>query len=548
MNKALKKTLIGLAIAAAAVGLVFGGLMLYKNLSRKPVNVYPLDQLAMQGWYDYSTTTYGRVSSEGIQKVFLGDKQTVLEVLVSPGDEVHVGDPLLRLDTTLTALELKKAEIAVGKLELQVQQAQAELATLRSLRPYSRRLVVPESNVTYTPHSTPYIIIGQGMKGDPFIILWDDADTLSFSYLNQLVAQYKANAASNPTVPGTGGEGEDGEGGGEGGGEGDEPAGTPIEDDGCLYVALIVRQDNALDAPILSRTGLRVTVSGSSASGISFYNPVIPADIERYTEIPQPYWVSSGSYYTAAELTQLRAAKEQEITKLTIQAGLARIEFEKKKAETSDGFVYATIDGIVTDVMDPEEALAKGRPVVSVSAGGGYYITGYMGEYDLFEAEPGQQVSVTVYDWSKGGQAMYTGTIVKISTFPSDEQSYYGGNTTVSSYPFTVFVDGSADISDNAYVEISYGAQATDSNTFYIPNAFIRTEGGRSFVYILGEDGRLEERVITPGRDLWGNYTEILAGLTMEDRIAFPYGKDVVPGAKTEVQDDLTALYSGMYY
>ena len=123
MNSALKRTLVGIGITLVAVGLVFRGLTLYRNLSRKPVNVYPLEMLAMQGWNDYSTTTYGMVSSEGIQKVFLGDRQTVLEVLVSPGDEVHVGDPLLAVDTTLTGLDVKKAEIAVGKLELQVQQA-----------------------------------------------------------------------------------------------------------------------------------------------------------------------------------------------------------------------------------------------------------------------------------------------------------------------------------------------------------------------------------------------------------------------------------------
>ena len=545
MNSAWKKALIGVGIAAGAVGLVFGGLTLYKNLSRKPVDVYPMDQLAMQGWYDYSSTTYGTVSSDGLQKVFLGDRQTVTEVLVSPGDEVHVGDPLLALDTTLTGLDLKKAEIAVGKLELQVQQAEQELAVLRSLRPHSQRYVVPETTVTYTPHSTPYIIIGQGLKGDPFIILWDENDTLSFAYLNQLIAQYQENAAANPTqpAPATKGEGEGSEGeGGEG-----ESAEVPIEDDGCLYVALITRQENALDAPILSRTGIRVTISGAQATGISFFTPIIPADIEAYTEIPQPHWESSGSWYTAAELVQLRAAKEQEIKRLTIEAGLARIEYEKKKAETSDGFVRATIDGIVTEVNDPEVALYNGQPVVSVSAGGGYYITGYMGEFDLLTAEIGQQVNVTVYDWTKGGQGLYTGTIVKISTFPTDEQRYYGG-ATASNYPFTVFVDGSANISDNAYVEISYGAQTADTGAFYIPNAFIRTEGGRSFVYVLGEDGRLEERVITPGRDLWGSYTEIRAGLSMSDYLAFPYGSDVVPGAKTEVQEDLTKLYQSYYY
>ena len=72
--------------------------------------------------------------------------------------------------------------------------------------------------------------------------------------------------------------------------------------------------------------------------------------------------MSSGSYYTAAELVELRAKKEQEIKRLEIEVGLARIELEKKKAETSDGVVRATIDGIVTEVLDPDEAVRSDLP------------------------------------------------------------------------------------------------------------------------------------------------------------------------------------------
>ena len=35
------------------------------------------------------------------------------------------------------------------------------------------------------------------------------------------------------------------------------------------------------------------------------------------------------------------------------------------------------------------------------------------------------------------------------------------------------------------------------------------------------------------GKSLWGSYTEILSGLTVEDKVAFPYGKNVKPGAAT---------------
>ena len=48
-----------------------------------------------------------------------------------------------------------------------------------------------------------------------------------------------------------------------------------------------------------------------------------------------------------------------------------------------------------------------------------------------------------------------------------------------------------------------------------------------------GEDGRLEQRWVQTGRDLWGSYTQIRGGLTTDDYVAFPYGRDVVEGART---------------
>ena len=49
------------------------------------------------------------------------------------------------------------------------------------------------------------------------------------------------------------------------------------------------------------------------------------------------------------------------------------------------------------------------------------------------------------------------------------------------------------------------------------------------------------------GRNLWGSYIEILGGLTEDDYIAFPYGRQTVDGAKTRIADT-DELYSAMYY
>ena len=50
----------------------------------------------------------------------------------------------------------------------------------------------------------------------------------------------------------------------------------------------------------------------------------------------------------------------------------------------------------------------------------------------------------------------------------------------------------------------------------------------------LVENDRLEKREISIGKDLWGSYYEIYGGVTAEDLIAFPYGKNVTEGAKTK--------------
>ena len=47
------------------------------------------------------------------------------------------------------------------------------------------------------------------------------------------------------------------------------------------------------------------------------------------------------------------------------------------------------------------------------------------------------------------------------------------------------------------------------------------------------EEGLLEKRFIQVGKDLWGSYTEVVSGLTADDWVAFPYGKDVRDGAPT---------------
>ena len=149
-------------------------------------------------------------------------------------------------------------------------------------------------------------------------------------------------------------------------------------------------------------------------------------------------------------------------------------------------------------------------------------------------------MEVTINDWETGGT--YTGTVVSVGDIPSSSNSYNGmSNPNASGYPFRVFVDESADLKAGSYVSVQYSSAAEGG--IYLENPFLRTVQGRSFVYVLGEDGTLEERTVTIGKTLGGSYTQILDGLTAEDLVAFPYGKNVKPGVPAE-EGDMSDLYN----
>ena len=59
---------------------------------------------------------------------------------------------------------------------------------------------------------------------------------------------------------------------------------------------------------------------------------------------------------------------------------------------------------------------------------------------------------------------------------------------------------------------------------------FVREENGVSYVYIAGENNRLKKQEVQV-KNIDGYTIQIISGLTMEDRITFPYGKYVREGA-----------------
>ena len=297
-----------------------------------------------------------------------------------------------------------------------------------------------------------------------------------------------------------------------------------------VYVIFKVTEDNMSKGSRIVWQGFKLYQNGSF---LPFDAGAIPdftmtADLEEESAPSFDF----GSGLTAAQIAELRVEQEKKIQETRLKVKMAEADYKIKKRELEDGNIYAEFDGKVVSLLSEEDARQQKKPMIKVSGGGGFHVIGNVNELDREKMKIGQEV--TVNDWNSG--ETYPGKVIAIGDFPIRGRGYSGrGNPNSSYYPFTVFVDGEANLQTGSYVNIQYSSGG--ENGIYLSNPFVRTEKGESYVYVLGENNRLEKRTVTTGKALWGSYTEIRSGLSEEDYLAFPYGKNVKPGAKAEIGD-----------
>ncbi|MCQ2452491.1 MAG: biotin/lipoyl-binding protein [Oscillospiraceae bacterium] len=509
MNKTLKRVILTIVIIAVVIAAIWGILTVIRASGRKPVNVYPASYFTTTYWGDESES-YGMVTTDKLQKIYLSETQTVKEVYVSEGDSVSKGDKLLAYDTTLTDIELEKAQIAIDKSELEKTTAEGELKSLKNATS-TEYLQAQASSLekqleaawekVYAEQGKPVELpVGSGTGEDPYYV-----DRSEYSQLNpeELLAEREE-----------------------------------------LWLAL-VRNDGG---SYTGYTGLHFEKTESGYT-LSVFDPpelpspeIVPSDevTSLETQINRVYDLMANSY-PKAEIARMLAETEKKISDLELSIKIAKVELAQKEKEISDGVVLSDFDGVVMAVRDAQEAFVNSEAVLEVSGGGGYYVTCYVSELERNSVQVGQ--SVTVNSWMNG--MMYEGEIVELKDYPADNaDAWTSGNSNVSWYPFVIFISADANLQEYDYVSVTY-QKASDGaeNSMFLESFFIRTENGKTYVMVQNESGLLEKRYVSTGRDLWGSYTEILSGLSEEEFVAFPYGQDVTEGAKT-VQAEASELYN----
>lgn len=551
MSKKLKKGIIAAACVVGVCGAVWGGLTIARNAQRGDVNVYAVNECAMTDYWGDTSNTSGMVTTDKLQKIYISQSQTVKKVWVKEGDSVKKGTALVSYDSTLTQATVERAKIdydrqtenlEVMKNELELlkkaknketleaektkleAELQAEISRLDGAGGYDPEKAVEPGLVT------PMAEGSGNSKDKPIYYYWLTDEPLSDKVLRNLLHGTEINRATpmdkTPTV--------------------------------STYLVLVSRDKDKMGGMPTSR-GLLITetftpdsteqpVEGAPISGtvsISFrfcdlpeyIDPERTYDSDKYKELTRKIAQIQellDTSMTQLDLNKAILEKAQAVKEQEVNLKVAKLKLDKKLAELGDGNVYAEFDGTVKAVRDPDAAYNNSEAVVELSGGGGYYVTGTLSEMDLGSVQVGDSVSIS--SWMTG--AACEGTIVSIDDYPTSNGNNWGdGNSNVSYYPFKVFVTEDANLQPNDYVDIQYQKDTSaeeSGSSLYLQSMFIRTDNGKSYVMARGEDGRLEQRWVQTGRDLWGSYTQIRGGLTVDDYVAFPYGRDVVEGAHTQ--------------
>lgn len=518
LPKWLRRTLIAVLCAALGGGGIYGILLLVRG-SSGAVNVYPVMAFCTN-YADDRAETQGMVTPDKLQSVYVSETQKVTKFYVREGDSVKAGDPVLSFDTTLTDLELERQRIAVEKLKLDLAEAERNLARVNTYRVFypgraaggGGQEMMPEP--VYPALDLPFFRTGNGTEGSPYVYVWNDRCSFDTAFIDRIL----------PQLP-----------------EGFDPsADTPPS----VCAVFEVREGDSLEGGIL-RSWL-MTFWRTETGGVEFtiqeasgnYDGSAPP--EGGDELPVN--VNTTPAYSYNELMEMRREAQNKIVTLELDLKKAELQYETLQFELTSGLVTSKIDGVVKTVRDPDAAREEGLPTVLISGGGGFFATGALSETELNTIHVGD--TVTVMSWQTYSQN--EAEIISISEYPAEGGNYYHwsqGNSNSSLYPFTVYLDEDTPVREGEWVNITYNPFGDTASGFFLENMFLRREGGRSYVFVRGEDGRLIRREVSTGRSLWGTYTQILGGLSPEDFIAFPYGRTVREGARTEMAPS-DALYS----
>ncbi len=580
----LKKVIAVIVTFAVIIGAAAGGIYGYKSYQKKNLVAAVQSVSSLNyGYYGDSETSYGVVTNDSSQEVYLDDSNKVEEVFVSKGDTVKEGDPLLQYDTSEAEIDIQRKNLDISTTENSLAKAQRALETLKNTKPVDKtRPSTANSASTYinkklqeleqqekyieslpekdskdsriynyvTEDSEPYNKdTADGTRENPYIYYCNKDVYVYGSFYNSLRPKKKSD--------GTYTDGKyvkfiickkdsDGKMMFESIETGDEVVDDSTESDGDIKEVTVQRYEPVADDSISPNVK---DVDGStmpmnyddsrmwyvfSGEEVGKSLQDLLDELENEDTWEEDDWEEPEGY-TEKELAEAINDKETEVKKLDIQLRKLKLELETLQDSIKDGVVYAKLDGVVKSVGSPDQNQSDGDAFIIVTGDDGLYVSGTISELLLDEVKPG--TVVTANSWESG--MTFEATVTSISDYPVSGNSWGEGNPNVSYYQYTAYMEDSSALKNGEYVDLSIKTNQSETGGIYLDKAYVRQEDGKSYVMKADENNQLKKQYVVTGKTVYGSAIEIKSGLTEDDKIAFPYGKTAVEGAAVTEDEDI---------
>ncbi|MCI1723395.1 MAG: hypothetical protein LKM35_08025 [Lachnospiraceae bacterium] len=521
----MKKTLLGIFIGIVCTVLTVFVIRAVRAANTAPVKVVAVSEITEQ-WYGTDVSMNGNVSKSVTQNIYASDDKVISKIDVAEGQAVDVGTPLVEYDMTLKELELESAQISLQSQQNKQAALEKELTKLKSTTP------VPDP--TPTPKETP--------APEPAVseIPSEDASSEETS-VSEPTSSKSTDASSSSS--GTGSTGSSASSVADSTGSSVSSDTDPTESSvssgtdptGSSASSGTAGSDSSTspDISVPSASGDSSADSNESSADISggpeSDTETTITEVYSYEEEPDVQELdstaSAATVYTVSELKKAIRDKQEELSGVLLDIKQSNLDIANMQISLQQGTVKSTVKGTVKTLADPTASQNAGQPFLVVESSDGYYVKGVVSEFRLGDLSVGQQISGTAYE----SGTSFSAEVREISPYPDTASS----SSRESYYPFLAFVADPTGLQENEAVSFNLTVGAEDSGMILIPAAFVRTQGGLSYVYKADSEGKLKKQDVTTGRTIYGYYLEIKSGVAAEDKIAFPYGNDVKDGART---------------
>ena len=478
--------LVVLAVIAFALFKLLGG--------KKDAEKQVVTDFVQYGAITAKVEGSGLVKAKSSESISISTPGTVLEVLVTEGQEVTAGTPLFTVDSPAAQAAVQKARSQVEGYEKQLSTAQKDIAGLNLAASYPGKLM---EVATLNPGDTI-------SKGQTVAQLNDDTrlrleQYYSYAYAGELKAGQTVDVsipALMTTIPGTV--------------EAVHMVSRITPEGSKLFSAeIIVENEGALTADMAASATAVV-------NGETVY-PYEPGKLEYYRTGELKSTVD-GTVLSSSLVNYLQVSAGQVLVRIdgeeseseifTIEQSLeeAREELEKAEKNLANCNAVAPIDGRVIGLsIQPGDEINTQQPILTISDTSSLIVNANVDERNISYIKPGMMV-----DLDQWGNAA-VGTVESVSLSSTV-------NNGVATYPMVVSMDNAeGTIQVNSNIQYSLVASQND-NCLVLPIQAVRTvslEDGSTatVVYVSGDrpdnalDGIMADEEIPDG--FWAVPVEI---------------------------------------